>query len=114
MYAFLPMCATGKILVQGDEYTYTHRRKVYVSACAHLGHVSSISFFEALGLLWLMQLLTSRYSSSDKRIASLGSLIELCVPSGKEKELAELKEGNPILAALEVFSTVKEKWQESP
>lgn len=68
-------------------------------------HVSSVSFLQMLGILWLIQVLTSRSSTpEDKHWALLMSVIELCVPSDKQKELAELKESNPFIGFLEAFS----------
>jgi hypothetical protein len=70
-------------------------------------HVSEVSFLEMLGLLWLIQLLTSRHpAADDKRWALLASLIELCVPPERQQELSELREGNPLATMIEGFSAV--------
>ncbi len=68
-------------------------------------HVSSVSFLEMLGLLWLVQLLTSRPSGSDdSHWGLLASLIELCVPAEKQKELADLS--SPFSVFIEECSAV--------
>lgn len=54
-------------------------------------NVSSVSFLEMLGLVWLLQIMTSRPALSDNhRWKVLTSAVELCVPAEKQRELYEL------------------------
>jgi hypothetical protein len=70
-------------------------------------HLSSLSFLQMLGLLWLIQLLTARSpAADDKRWTLLASMIELCVPEEKQEEVADLKEVDPLENILAVFSTI--------
>jgi hypothetical protein len=70
-------------------------------------HVAEVSFLEMLGLLWLIQLLISKPSvADDRRFVLLASLIELCVPSERQEELSDLKQGNSLVDFIEGFSAV--------
>jgi hypothetical protein len=64
-------------------------------------HLAEISFLQMLGILWLIQLLTTRSpKEDDKRWELLASLVELCVPVEKQTELADLKESDPLTGVL--------------
>lgn len=58
-------------------------------------HVSTVSFLQMLGILWLLQLITGQLSKSssedDRRWGLLFDVVELCVPADKQVELADLK-----------------------
>lgn len=71
-------------------------------------HLPEISFLQWLGLWWLIGLFVRPSSSSenDKRWTLSMSVLELCVPEGKQAALKELLEANPILTFLEAFSMI--------
>jgi len=56
-------------------------------------HASEVSFLQMLGLIWLLQLLTSRSTvAEDSKFKLLASAVELCVPAEKQEELHALGE----------------------
>jgi len=71
-------------------------------------HVSSVSFLQMLGLMWLISLFTGGYSSfDDPRWKILGFTVELCVPDEKRQDLKEFMDSMPFIirldTALKVF-----------
>jgi hypothetical protein len=60
-----------------------------------------------LGLIWLIQLLTSRPTIvEDTRWKLLASAVELCVPAEKQEGLTELTKPDSALRFLQGFSQV--------
>ena|ERR1017187_9531624 len=70
-------------------------------------HASEVSFLEMLGMIWLLQLITSRSTTmEDGKWKVLASAVELCVPAEKQEELAALTENSTLDAFLQGFSQV--------
>jgi hypothetical protein len=70
-------------------------------------HASEVSFLQMLGLIWLLQLVTSRSTApEDKKWQLLASAIELCVPPEKQEQLADLTKPNSLDLFLQSFSQV--------
>lgn len=70
-------------------------------------HIPEISFLQMLGILWLIQLLTSKATAGDDgRWELLFSVIELCVPQDKLEELKERADGSTVISTLKAFTAV--------
>jgi hypothetical protein len=70
-------------------------------------HASEVSFLQMLGLIWLLQLVTSRSTApEDTKWKLLASAIELCVPPEKQEQLADLTKPNSLDLFLQSFSQV--------
>lgn len=73
-------------------------------------HASEVSFLQMLGLIWLIQLLTSQPTGGeDTRWRLLALAVELCVPAERQEELAELSKPDSVLGWAEGFSQVSGK-----
>jgi hypothetical protein len=53
-------------------------------------HVDDVSFFQMLGLLWLVQLIIKPFAGDDIQQNKLISVVGLCVPEDKQAEVAEI------------------------
>jgi len=70
-------------------------------------HVSSISFLQMLGLIWLMSLFTGNFSTfDDARWKVLAFTVELCVPEEKQQALKDFTDSLPVLLRLDTICKV--------
>ena len=70
-------------------------------------HVSSISFLQMLGLMWLISLFTGTFSAfDDARWKVLGFTVDLCVPEEKQQALKEFMDSLPFLVRLDTICKV--------